>query len=149
MTLINRDEILDKAYEKLAEIAGDGPVDVDRFLKEEPLREKLLDVLIGIEKEVVEDDIYELLEEAYSICADDKDEVLFMLHAVLPGLYTPTIVPNSDCALFLVKSWGLLATGLMEEIKSLNAELERSQTTINYISDKLLKATEGIRTEQR
>lgn len=149
MTRINRDEILDKAYEKLAEIAGDGPVDVDRFLKEEPLREKLLDVLIGIEKEVVEDDIYELLEEAYSICADDKDEVLFMLHAVLPGLYTPTIVPNSDCAWFLVKSWGLLATELMNEIKSLNAELERQQTTINYLSDRLLKATEGIKTEQR
>lgn len=148
MTRINL-ESLDKAYEKLIEIVGDDPFDLDRFLKEEPLREKLLDVLIGIEKEVVADDIYELLEEAYSICADDKDEVLFMLHAVLPGLYTHAIVPNGDCALFLAKSWGLLATGLMDEIKSLNAELERSQTTINYLSDKLLKATEGIKTEQR
>lgn len=152
--LIKRDEkrgrSIDKAYEKLYELIGDNPLNLDKIVKgDEDFIQEVLEAFIEIEKAITSGEVYKMLEESYSIACADSDKACLILHSLLPAVNTPVITADEDSALFVANAWMTLVSGLMEEIKSLNAEIERSQTTINYLSDKLLKATEGIKTEQR
>lgn len=152
--LIKRDEkrgrSIDKAYEKLYELIGDKPLNLDKLAKgDEHFMQEVLEAFIEIEKAITSGEVYKMLEESYSIACADSDKTCLILHSLLPAVNTPVITADEESALFVANAWMLLVSGLMDEIKSLNVELERSQATINYLSDRLLKATEGIKTEQR